>query len=317
MNLESPKSQQADAFRPVVAIDVDGVLRIHGEERLEQPQLLAREITYYQNEYPDLFHGKPRWDDSHKISHVDTFSKEAVELILELAEDPRVDLVWATTWQHYANRYFGQALGLPHIPVAVKTLEPRESNYFHCSPAWKTAQLARQFDGRPLIWLDDNMPDRPGEDLADQRLPEDRALTRSYAVNPFDGITGEDRANILAWIDQTTSVEGRAYLQLAEEAKLEEQRRWLKERRLAHQISEDAVEKVLERYPDQPHFARSLAGVARHRTGLSIPTIELYLKRHSLRGNAEELFDALWIDSYHRTEDDADDTPTGPIDLNF
>jgi len=314
MNLESSRAQQTNALRPVVAIDVDGVLRIHEKEGLDQLHFLTREITYYRSEYPDLFHGKPRWDESHKISHVDTFSKEAVELILELAEDPRVDLVWATTWQHYANRYFGQALGLPHLPVAVKTLEPRESNYFHCSPAWKTSQLARQFDGRPLIWLDDNMPDRPGEDLAEQRLPEDRAFTRSYAVNPFGGITSEDRVEILAWIDQVTSAEGRAYLEMAHENKLQEQRRWMEERRLAHQISEDAVEKVLELYPDQPHFARSLAGVVRHRMGLSIPTIELHLKRHSLRGDAEELLSTLWIDGYHREEDE---TPTEPIELNF
>jgi len=106
-----------------------------------------------------MFHGQPNWSKKGKSRRNIYFSRPAVEWIQFLLERG-VEVQWATTWQHWANTYFGEALGFT-LPVAVDTertiLKGR-------SPEWKAAQLESQFPGRPMLWIDDNPPftDRTG-----------------------------------------------------------------------------------------------------------------------------------------------------------
>lgn len=297
---------------PVVAFDVDGVLRVReievrpGSTEFDQGRLLSAEITLEQDEYPELFHGKPRWDETGRSTRVETFSEAAVGLIRKLSEDGRAEPVWATTWQRWANYYFSSALSLPELPVAVKTLEPDELNYAHCSPAWKTYQLARQFDGRPLIWLDDNMPDRPGEDLTELRRPIDRALTRSFRVSPWTGITPEDAAEILRWVELASNLEGQQELRANRRADLDKSRReinrYRKQRDRERQIFERVRDRVLELFPGQGRFATELGSLAQDREGLIEENVAFTLKRHSLQADPAELAASLRVPRYHLRE---------------
>lgn len=303
-----------DRFRPIVAWDVDGVLRVRklkpvpegftslGERPVQK--LFPAEVLLEQNEYPTLFHGSPHWDENGQSRGINHFSVDAAALLRTMVADPRVDPVWATTWQRWANTYFAPHLGIPELPVAVKTLEPEDRNWFRDSPSWKSYQLSRQFDGRPLIWLDDNMPDRPSSDLTESRRPIDRALTLSYWVNPATGITEEDAANILQWIELASTPEGQKQLRnkrahelglvRADQAKRE--RRWDRELAVA-KIVRERIEAI---YPGQEYFCQEIANLARGEFGLTDESIGFALKRHSIRADAAELGRKLRVARFHR-----------------
>lgn len=314
---------------PVVAFDVDGVLRIRKLKPIPEgftslgprpeQDIFPVEITFTQDAYPDIYHGKPKWNEDGRSEGTDYFSQVGAAFLQELQAEIGVEPVWATTWQRWANHYFGEALGLTEdLPVAVRTLEPDHLNYAHCSPSWKTRQLARQFDGRPLIWLDDNMPDRPYEDLTGQRRPVDRALTRSYRVDPITGITPEDVLEIRAWLDLASTPQGQLQLRQERREMLAEQRRArlqeTRRRDRRYEIMDQVKAKVLELYPGQDHFARDVASMAQSRTGLVPENLGYALKRHSLKGGPEALSAALRIPRYHLRELPPEDTD---FDLDF
>jgi len=299
-------------LKPVVAFDVDGVIRVGkievrpGSTEINQGELIEADITLKREEYPDLFHGKPRWDENGKSFRTEHFSRAGVELVRTLSDDPRTEPVWATTWQRWANYYFASALEFPELSVAVKTLEPEELNYAHCSPAWKTQQLARQFDGRPLIWLDDNMTDRPSEDLAGLRRPIDRALTRSFSVSPWTGITPEDVKKVLAWVELASTVEGQKELRAQRQAQIKwERQSWARQERQRdreHQVFVSIRNRLLELYPENRRFASEVASLGQYRHGLTAENLDYALKRHSIKADPAELAASLRVPRYHLRE---------------
>src|SRR4051812_28807954 len=79
--------------RPILAVDIDGVISIFGSEEPVDPA-----TTRFQ-----LVDGVP-----HRISLV------AGDRLLRLSE--RFELVWASGWEDKANFYLPQLLGLPELP---------------------------------------------------------------------------------------------------------------------------------------------------------------------------------------------------------
>ncbi|MFE0699731.1 HAD domain-containing protein [Streptomyces sp. NPDC058872] len=70
-------------------------------------------------------------------------------------------LVWATTWEGAANTDIAPLLGLPSLPV-VHWPEPsdaqeHEDRWFGLH--WKTRTLVARADGRPFVWVDDEITD--------------------------------------------------------------------------------------------------------------------------------------------------------------
>lgn len=311
-------------FSPVVAFDVDGVLRVRriperrGSAIIEQGELIDLEITLEQEEYPSIYHGQPHWDERGKSTRIESFSQAAVELIRTLAEDPRTEPVYATTWQRWANYYFNSALDLPELPVAVETLDPPELNYAHCSPAWKTAQLARQFDGRPLIWIDDNMPDRDSEDLASLRRPIDRGITRSFRTSPYTGVTPRDIEEVLRWVELATTAEGQEELRAQRRAQVTYERRQmakvLRQRDRERKAFETVRDRALELYPQHgQRFATAIGSIGQSRGGLSVYNVALLLQRHPyITADPAELAASLRIPRYHlRDRAEAEDRDAG------
>jgi hypothetical protein len=73
------------------------------------------------------------------------------------------DLVWATTWREEANTFIAPVLGLPPLPFVdwPTTLTPGPNGTF-----WKTRHLVTHAEGRPFVWLDDELDDRDREFVA-------------------------------------------------------------------------------------------------------------------------------------------------------
>jgi hypothetical protein len=114
------------ASRPLLAVDIDGVISLFGwEERPPRTQL-------------QLVDGVP-----HCISLV------AGDRLLRLANS--FELVWASGWEDKANFYLPQLLGLPELPHISFDAAPRNGGAH-----WKLSAMEAYAGDRAIAWIDDN-----------------------------------------------------------------------------------------------------------------------------------------------------------------
>ncbi len=142
-------------MRPLVLLDVDGVLNALGPPDASWPDWQQGRATAAGREWPI------RWSPS------------VVDAVRNWQE--RADVRWLTTWGHDANRGLHALLGLPELPVAgthhdaAGSPDPEEPALAAVTPAapdeltgrwWKfdvVRRLVREQPGRRLVWLDDDL----------------------------------------------------------------------------------------------------------------------------------------------------------------
>lgn len=217
-------------YHPVVAIDMDGVLRLP-PTRPGSParDLISAEITYRSDAFPTLHHSEPPWDENGEYTDEDgeEFSRTGVEWVHDLLRRD-IDVVWATTWQHHANTYFSPVLGLPELPVAIVG----DGSRFEDPLFWKAAELSSdpRWVGRPLMWVDDDIP--VGWAIENRRRPKDRALTLSFRVgSPWDGLRAREVVELDAWLTLASAPEGHAELRRRRRRRSQQVRRAAERRR--------------------------------------------------------------------------------------
>lgn len=114
--------------RPILAVDVDGVISLFG---FEEPP--AKSQAKF-----EMIDGMV-----HCISLV------AGQRLRRL--ERHYELVWATGWEDKANDYLPNILGLPHLPYLTFDGAARFG-----SAHWKLGPLEEYGRGRALAWIDDN-----------------------------------------------------------------------------------------------------------------------------------------------------------------
>lgn len=159
--------------RPVLFVDVDGVISLFGFERDRAPA-----GTYH------LVEG---------LHHF--ISASAGRRLARLSE--AFELVWATGWERRANEYLPALLELPAHELPTVT--------FNEIPVWgaahwKVAAVDRYAGDRPAAWIDDSL-DRSCERWAESR----RAPTLLVHTRPEVGITEEDVERLLEWAASVSS----------------------------------------------------------------------------------------------------------------
>jgi hypothetical protein len=117
--------------RPILAVDVDGVISLFGFE--ETPDKSAAQFQ--------LVDGM-----------VHCISLHAGKRLQRLAE--HYELVWASGWEDKANYYLPMMLGLPDLPHLTFDGAARFG-----SAHWKLGPLDTYGKGRALAWIDDNFDD--------------------------------------------------------------------------------------------------------------------------------------------------------------
>jgi hypothetical protein len=152
--------------KPLLLVDVDGVISLFGFERSRPP---AGSFL--------LVDGIP-----HLISQA------AGEHLRELAA--AFELAWCTGWEEKADEYLPRVLGLetpiPHLTFG----EPAERNGH-----WKLAAIdAYAGPRRPLAWLDDGHDDECSAWAASRPGP-----TLLASTDPAIGLTNVHVAELLAW----------------------------------------------------------------------------------------------------------------------
>ena len=114
--------------RPILAVDVDGVVSLFGFEEPPDRALARFEMV---------------------DGMVHCISLAAGERLRRLAE--HYDLVWATGWEEKANYYLPNLLGLPELPHLTFDGAARFG-----SAHWKLGPLDDYGKGRAMAWVDDN-----------------------------------------------------------------------------------------------------------------------------------------------------------------
>lgn len=117
--------------RPILAVDVDGVISLFG---FDEPP--ARAVARF-----EMIDGM-----------VHCISLAAGDRLRRLSE--HFELVWATGWEDRANDFLPNLLGLPELPHISFDGAARFG-----SAHWKLGPLDTYGRGRPLAWIDDNFDD--------------------------------------------------------------------------------------------------------------------------------------------------------------
>lgn len=118
--------------RPLILLDVDGVLNpfVRPGKAWQAHKCACGGTTYNMLLNPE--HGPQ---------------------LLALAEQGGAELVWATAWEHDANRAIAPIIGLPQLPV-IEVLKGDVEPYGVC---FKSPAVAEYVNGRPFLWVDDDL----------------------------------------------------------------------------------------------------------------------------------------------------------------
>ncbi len=117
--------------KPILAVDVDGVISLFGFEETPDRSLAKFELV---------------------DGMVHCISLVAGDRLLRLGE--HFELVWATGWEDKANDYLPNLLGLPELPHISFDGAARFG-----SAHWKLGPLDEYAAGRAVAWIDDNFND--------------------------------------------------------------------------------------------------------------------------------------------------------------
>ena len=155
--------------RPILFVDVDGVVSLFGWERDATPA------------------GSFHMVDG--IVHL--IGEQSARLLARLRE--RFELVWATGWEEKANEYLVHLLEM-ESELPTLTFDGRAR---FGTAHWKLEALEEYAVGRPAAWIDDNI------DAECRAWAEGRsAPTLLVQTETHVGITEEHVEILLAWADE-------------------------------------------------------------------------------------------------------------------
>jgi hypothetical protein len=160
---------QISSKRPILFVDVDGVISLFGFSHADPP--------------PGRFHSVEG------VLHC--IDESCGPRLTRLSE--RYELVWATGWEERANEHLPHLLGLEVAELPVVTFDGRA---VFGSAHWKLAALDEYARGRAAAWVDDFLDDECRR-WADQR-PEPTLLVRTESQT---GLTDELVEVLLRWAD--------------------------------------------------------------------------------------------------------------------
>ncbi len=146
--------------RPVLLVDVDGVISLFGFDRTDPP-----------SGFPVVVDGIPHWLSAGAGARLKRLSRT-------------FECVWCTGWEERAEEYLPRLLGLPggwpHLPLGA---------------GWKLEAIDTILGAkRPMAWIDDVHDAREREWAAAREGP-----TLLVTCDPAVGVTDEHVASLEGW----------------------------------------------------------------------------------------------------------------------
>jgi hypothetical protein len=152
--------------RPILAVDVDGVISLFGFDTPPPP-------------------GEARYQLVDGMLHC--ISLRAGKRLERLAE--HFDLVWASGWEEKANFYLPAALGIAELPHLTFDGAARFG-----SAHWKLGPLDEYGRGRALAWVDDNFDESCYRWAREREEP-----TLLVPTDPAKGLQEVETEALIAW----------------------------------------------------------------------------------------------------------------------
>ena len=156
--------------RPLILIDVDGVLNPFYADEMPEPWTKNR-ITVNDGRTFTVF-----------------LNPEHGPKLLALAEETGAELAWGSIWKDQANDHIGPRIGLPRLPFAPMP--------FHGSGT-KARSFVPWTDGRPFVWFDD---DCIALDTAVQMVDRVKQPFLPVLINPATGLTDRHLSEARSWL---------------------------------------------------------------------------------------------------------------------
>ena len=154
------------AAKPILAVDVDGVVSLFGYDEPPPPTEARFELV---------------------DGALHCISLRAGERLQRLAQ--HFDMVWATGWEDKANFYLPQMLGLEELPHLTFEGAARFG-----SAHWKLGPLDSYARGRALAWVDDNLDDSCYRWAREREEP-----TLLVPTDPSKGLQEAETEALVAW----------------------------------------------------------------------------------------------------------------------
>ena len=160
---------QSPSKRPILFLDVDGVISLFGFPSTDPP--------------PGSFH----FVDG--VMHC--INESCGPRLTRLSE--RYELVWATGWEEKANEYLPYLLRLEMSELPVLTFDGRA---VFGSAHWKVGAIDEYARGRPAAWVDDFLDEECERWAAERYEPTLLVRTESHI-----GLTDELVEGLIDWAD--------------------------------------------------------------------------------------------------------------------
>ena len=152
---DNPHLTEAQPNRPLLLVDIDGVISLFAFEAGTQPDGAFHSID-----------GIPHFLSSAAAEHL-------------LALSPMFELAWASGWEEKANEYLPHLLGLPALPHL--SFERRVGR---TNAHWKLEAIEAYAGARPLAWIDDAFNEACHEWASTREAP-----TLLVQTTPASGLT--------------------------------------------------------------------------------------------------------------------------------
>ncbi|HWG09712.1 MAG TPA: HAD domain-containing protein [Solirubrobacteraceae bacterium] len=167
----TPGERLPAAVKPLLLVDIDGVISLFGAEPPAAASFAGREGSFHSIE------GIPHFLSSNAAAH-----------LLELESD--FDLVWCSGWEEKANEHLPQLLGLPPGLPFLRF----ERGVGRTNAHWKLAAIDDFAGERALAWIDDALNDACHEWARARAAP-----TLLVQTQPERGLTEREATLLSGW----------------------------------------------------------------------------------------------------------------------
>jgi len=172
-------------IRPLMLLDVDGPLNPH---RAATPPTSGYQSFHLDGDSFTDPEGRP-WQGGLRV-WLDPAHGQMLRALAEMA-----DLVWATAWEHLANKLVAPVLGLPELPV----IHFPHRNSYPLNQIFKRPEVEAFVGDRPFGWFDDDF--QLGDyEWAAERTRAGRPTCLRW-IDPAVGLTQRDVDLLAEWLD--------------------------------------------------------------------------------------------------------------------